>query len=152
MKRRQAKALGLEFYNTDKPCKNGHSDKRRVVNGNCVECEKAINNRYRQKHLEKQRQKDRDYCRNNLSKFLAKNAKRRASRLNATPAWADLEKIKSLYAMAKWLELTVPNQKYHVDHIIPLKNPLVCGLHVETNLSVIRAEANLSKGNKYFIE
>ncbi|QFP93690.1 hypothetical protein [Ralstonia phage P-PSG-11-1] len=36
-----------------------------------------------------------------------------------------------------------------VDHIIPLKHPLVCGLHVECNLQLLSSEANNKKRNKF---
>ena len=68
------------------------------------------------------------------------NAIRRASKLNATPKFANVKKIKEIYKNCP--------KGYHVDHIIPLKNKLVCGLHVEWNLQCLPANENLSKSNK----
>jgi hypothetical protein len=79
----------------------------------------------------------------NKSIYIARAAKRRASKLKATPKWADLVAIKEIYQ-------TCPDG-YHVDHIIPLQNPLVCGLHCEFNLQHLSAKENLSKGNKFTI-
>lgn len=87
----------------------------------------------------------------NLDKRAASEAKRRANKHNATPSWLtekQLSDIKSLYKLAKKLE-RLTGIKYHVDHIIPLKNDnLVCGLHVPWNLQVITSEENLKKYNK----
>jgi hypothetical protein len=38
---------------------------------------------------------------------------------------------------------------HHVDHIVPLKSPTVCGLHCEANLRVLQKTDNLKKGNKH---
>lgn len=43
MKRREAKAQGLEKYNTGKPCKNGHLADRYTITGICTECQKEKN-------------------------------------------------------------------------------------------------------------
>lgn len=67
-------------------------------------------------------------------------SKRRASKLNATPKWADLDKIKSIYENRP--------EGHHVDHIIPLKGKNVCGLHVSWNLQYLTIEENLKKNNK----
>ena len=78
-------------------------------------------------------------------------AKRRAQKLQATPAWADLEAIKSLYEEAQRLqELT--GIDFHIDHVVPLQGELVCGLHVEYNLQVIPAALNLRKSNKFKVQ
>ncbi len=38
MKRREAKALGLNTYNTGKPCRHGHLSDRYVKNAKCIKC------------------------------------------------------------------------------------------------------------------
>jgi len=71
----------------------------------------------------------------------AKGARRRADKLNRTPKWANLEKIKKIYYDCP--------KGYHVDHIIPLKGVKVSGLHVENNLQYLTAEDNIRKGNTF---
>jgi len=68
------------------------------------------------------------------------NNKRRADKLEATPKWANLSKIRFIYENRP--------EGFHVDHIVPLKGKEVCGLHVHWNLQYLTAEDNLKKGNK----
>jgi len=72
---------------------------------------------------------------------------RQTRQQRATPSWANLEAIKAVYRRAAELSRQT-GQKWHVDHEIPLKHPLVCGLHNEFNLRVIPATVNQSKGNR----
>ena len=80
----------------------------------------------------------------------ASNAKRRALKLKATPRWADYDAIRREFELAKWCS-KVMGESYHVDHVIPLRGKFVCGLHVHTNLQVIRGSENASKNNRFEI-
>lgn len=74
-------------------------------------------------------------------------AKRRATKLNATPKWANKFFIQEAYRMSR-LRTKMLGIKHEVDHKVPLQHPLVCGLHVEQNLQVIPMVHNRSKGNR----
>lgn len=100
---------------------------------------------YRQKRLEYSRL----HAKANPAMYNATCAKRRARKLNATPPWADLDQIKLVYTECKEIEAAT-GTPHHVDHIVPLINDRVCGLHVPFNLRVIPAVENLSKGNYYW--
>lgn len=74
--------------------------------------------------------------------------KRRAGKKQATPAWADHEKIARLYELAA--VLNADGCAFEVDHVVPLKSPIVCGLHVENNLQLLPKLDNRSKGNRHW--
>jgi hypothetical protein len=84
--------------------------------------------------------------RKNKPAAAAKTAARNAGILQATPAWADMKKIRAVYRAAAKLtkETGIP---HHVDHMVPLNSKLVCGLHVENNLQVLPWIENLKKWN-----
>jgi hypothetical protein len=75
---------------------------------------------------------------------------RRARKLQATPKWANEFFISEIYNLAK-LRTGMTGIECHVDHIVPLKNNLVCGLHWEGNLQIISAKENMVKGNRTWI-
>lgn len=68
--------------------------------------------------------------------------KRNAKKRMAMPSWANLNEIKKVY-------LSCPSG-FHVDHIIPLRSKIVCGLHCEQNLQHLPAKENIRKGNKFW--
>lgn len=105
------------------------------------------NNRYHAKK-EEIRQKQRIYAKNNRALFNAAGAKRKAVKIKATPSWADNEHISSLYLLASMSREA--GYDVHVDHIVPLQSPYVCGLHCQTNLRLLKAVDNLSKSNRHW--
>ena len=70
---------------------------------------------------------------------------------NAVPNWLTAKhkkEIRAIYLHAADCRVTT-GEEYHVDHIIPLKGDVVCGLHVPWNLQVLPADVNISKSNKW---
>jgi hypothetical protein len=108
---------------------------------------KEIKRRFRTQHREQIRQECRAYGRANKDKINAKTMRRKAAILHATPAWANPLKILEFYtareAVQELLEVNI-----EVDHIVPLKSKLVCGLHCEANLQLMTGSANCVKGNR----
>ncbi len=74
------------------------------------------------------------------------NIARKHGEKRATPAWADKSAMNAVYLEARRLQ-QLDGVARHVDHDVPLKHPLVCGLHVPANLKVMTASDNMSKHN-----
>lgn len=92
-------------------------------------------------HPEKAAIKNKAWREEHPSTMAAHASRRRASKLKATPPWADPLKIAEIFKQA------CP-KKFDVDHIYPLKGITVSGLHVEANLRPLCRRENGSKGNK----
>ena len=107
----------------------------------------AIDKRWYVANPDKIREKSARYWEEHPESVNAKTAKRRATKLQASPLWADKEAILDKYREAKRLSEET-GIEYNVDHVVPLQHPLVCGLHVEHNLEAITAKQNQQKGNR----
>jgi 5-methylcytosine-specific restriction endonuclease McrA len=168
--RNEARERDLIRYYTGKPCKRGHLAERFTSSANCVECivkyrsdnaaeiyqrRKSYNDAYLKNYTKVNKNKlteyRKEYRKINKLNIYAINKSRRAKRLNAMPKWVDLESIKEIYKEADRISKET-NIEHHVDHVIPLVHPLVCGLHVPWNLQILTAEENLKKSNKFEIE
>lgn len=93
------------------------------------------------------REAQRKYYRQTKSRypeiFTARDARRKAAVLRAIPSWANHSLIRNIYKEAA-------KSGNHVDHIVPLISGLVCGLHWEANLRVLKPIDNILKSNKYW--
>jgi hypothetical protein len=81
----------------------------------------------------------------------AKDARRRAAKLQRTPSWADYDAIAAVYAEAQRLTRAT-GVPHHVDHAIPLQGKLVSGLHVHQNLQILTGLENIRKCNRFEVE
>jgi hypothetical protein len=152
--------------NIDKETTNFFNDKNRKT-GKYPICKQCLKIDYKKNHekirkrqnqyhhknklilLPKMKERNKKWRQENKDKNCAKSAKYRASKLQATPKWANLNKIEYYYRLAKYFdEVSCGFVKHHVDHIIPLKGKNVCGLHVEHNLQILIDKHNIAKSNK----
>ena len=162
--RSKAKESGAFKYLTGKPCKRGHVAERWTASGACTECvkldQRSVPYRLKAEQLAKRPDQvawlktwDRAYRKSpsQLAYHAYNESMREAQKLKATPKWltkSQRDEIRSFYTEAKRLTLET-GVLHHVDHIVPLRSDVVCGLHVPWNLQVLTAEDNLRKNNSF---
>jgi len=99
--------------------------------------------KWRDANQEKQKELIAQWKKLNKDKTRAYASKRRSQKLNAIPPWFEKEKVALAYKKAKeW--------GFEVDHVIPLQGKNVCGLHCWSNLQLLDAKLNHSKGNRRY--
>jgi len=111
--------------------------------------QKARSFRWYVKNRKKSRANSRQWAKDNAARVAANIAARDATKILATPRWADHEKIRTLYEDARRLSLET-GIGHCVDHIVPLRGRTVSGLHWEGNLQVITVLANRAKHNTFW--
>lgn len=113
----------------------------------CKACHYDYTNAWKAKNRERALEIKRESAKRNYYKNPLKARKYDIRKRNATPSWADTEKIKRVYKMAK--EYRDKGIDAEVDHIVPLKGENVCGLHVSWNMQIINRRYNISKNNRW---
>lgn len=135
---------------TVKPLYEFHKSKK-MSDGHATECKlckKSLDKEYRNKlgklHTTKINEAKKIARKNNPEYYRAKGRfyanTRRALKIQGSLNNQYNDQIEEIY-------FNCPDG-YHVDHIVPLNNPIVCGLHVPWNLQYLTKFENLSKGNK----
>ena len=140
------KACRASWYEANKEKHRADDAKWRERNKEKVA---AYSKRYAQENREIVLRASAKYRNANKAYYGAKTMERNARKRQAAPEWANKFFIEEAYALAK-LRTKMFGYQWHVDHIVPLMSPIVCGLHVEHNLQVIPGRANQSKSNHYW--
>lgn len=138
--RKDAINLGLPRYFTGRVCKHGHLAERHTINLTCCECNRIKARKYSRDNKELVNRKSREHYKLNRSKYI-ETALIRASKLKQRSWTIESEAIRQFY-------INCP-EGHHVDHEIPLKHELVCGLHCIANLQYLPAKENLAKSNRW---
>lgn len=107
---------------------------------------KDYDKEYYQNNRERQIAKAKQWNEDNKARRAMAQSKRRTKVLLQIPSWADKEAICDIYEEAS--KLRDMGFDVHVDHIVPLNSDIVSGFHCESNLRIINATENISKGNR----
>lgn len=146
-----------DCFNTDRKSSTG-------LQSRCKACNKEQTRVWKAENVARVRLKKKEWSQNNVDKVRTHWKKwkennpqsyteDRLKRFKRYVKWLTAEdkiKIKSKYALARKKTRTTGEQ-WEVDHIIPLNGALVSGLHVPSNLRVIKRTTNLKKGNKFVV-
>ncbi len=82
------------------------------------------------------------------ARYQLANVEKASRRRTCMPPWVRRADVLSFYEEARRLSRQT-GYRWEVDHAVPIKHDLVCGLHVPANLRVIPGFENSSKNNRF---
>jgi len=160
--RKTALSAALKHYFSGRPCSRGHLALRYTATYECIACHAERLKGWREKNKEHinaynaaYQEENREYFRSwhsmNYEKSMSAKRRRHRMKMNgklkiSDPVWQRIDKarMRHLQEMAKqyeeWLGI-----KFEVDHIIPIVDEKVCGLHWHGNLHLIPMRLNRMK-------
>lgn len=131
-------------YNANKEKENKRARDYYQANAERI---RALKVKLRIENKEHRRAYESQYSKENKGLINAKTTRRRCAKAQAIPKWVNHEKIAAIYFQCT--ELTIETGvEHHVDHIVPLRSTIVCGLHWENNLQILTKAENSKKGNR----
>jgi hypothetical protein len=136
-------------YQKSHPEVSARADKKWRSKEENKEKGRAYSRAYRAANLERVKAVNKQWRSENKVKLAALQSRHRAIVIRATARWADQKKIEEFYETAAGISM-LTGDWYHVDHIVPLKSKLVCGLHCEQNMRVLEGVENARKGNRHW--
>lgn len=143
---KKGNTVRAEYFKQYNQSDAGKEAKRRYYEQN----KEAVIARANARSPEERRGHREKYKKQNPELYKAFVSVRKRRHRNATPPWITAEQkllIRQMYLEAQRLT-KLTGVRYVVDHIVPLINPSVCGLHVPWNLQIMTQEENLQKSNK----
>ena len=138
---------------------NAQSNKVDGLRPDCKECTREVGRKiyhalpseekleYRKRYYSKNKEKikisQKQWNNENKGKVRHYKSKRKSRVKRATPYWFEKDLVEKVYQEAC-------SRGWEVDHIVPIKSEIVCGLHCHDNLQILEKELNGSKSNSYW--
>ena len=141
------RASDKAYYDLNRDKLAGRSVTYRAENRDKIQTRKEA---YQAENRERIRQMRKEWRANNKAKVLANVPMRKMRQRHATPPWLTKEhklQMRRAYETAQVFGEAL-GEPFHVDHIVPISSPVVCGLHVPWTLQILRAVENIEKSNR----